>query len=130
VVFDSFEDPIANASVTLSLGNNTIGAVLSGTTTRVTDATGTATFSDLSVNKAGGPFTLIASVDGVTVSSNQFTVGFSPHFGQATDLLGDSRGAAVTPDLVWASVMTTTDGNVKLMVRYAAGTFDPKIDEA
>ena len=129
VVVDSFEDPIANATVTLSLGNNTVGAVLSGTTTQLTNLSGTATFSDLSVSRTGS-FTLVASVGGVTATSTPFTVGFVPYFGQATDGLGDTTGGGTSPDLVWGSVMTTADGKVTLMVRYAAGTFNSSTTQA
>jgi hypothetical protein len=51
--------------------------------------------------------------------------GTPQFFGQATDPLGDSTGATGSPDLVWSAVTTTSDGNVKVQVRFAQGTFDP-----
>ena len=58
-VFDSNNQPLAGASVTVALGSGT--GTLTGTLTRVSDANGIAHFNDLSVNQAG-PKTLVATV--------------------------------------------------------------------
>jgi hypothetical protein len=61
-------------SITLgAINNNGANVVLSGTTTQTTDATGVATYNDLSENKAGGSSLIVinASVGGrpaITVS--------------------------------------------------------------
>jgi hypothetical protein len=52
---------IPGMAVTISLGANPGGGTLSGTKTRLTDATGVATFDDLSINNAGTGYTLVAS---------------------------------------------------------------------
>src|SRR5512143_3615594 len=64
-----------NGSVTLALGTNPGGAVLSGTATRSATA-GVATFDDLSLDKAGTGYTLTAAAAGATgATSNPFGVG-------------------------------------------------------
>jgi hypothetical protein len=66
---------VANVPVTLSLGNNPGAGTLSGTVTAMTNWLGVATFSDLSVEKAGTGYTLIASSQGLTpVSSGSFNI--------------------------------------------------------
>jgi hypothetical protein len=70
-----FEVWEAGVPVTISIGANPGGGTLSGTATAKTDWSGTATFSGLSINKAGAGYTLVASSAGYAgaVSSN-FTV--------------------------------------------------------
>jgi len=65
---------VPNVSITLgAINNNGANVVLNGTTTQTTDATGVATYNDLSENKAGGSSLIVinASVGGrpaITVS--------------------------------------------------------------
>ncbi len=59
----------ANADVTLAIGANPGGGILSGTTT-VTAVNGTATFSDLSIDKIGSGYTLVASSPGLTSATS------------------------------------------------------------
>ena len=64
-------------SITIALGLNPTGAVLSGTTT-ATAVAGVATFANLSVDRAGG-YTLVANATGLTsATSSAFTVTASP----------------------------------------------------
>ena len=62
----------SSAPITIALGNNPGGATLGGTTTE--DAVdGVATFSDLTLNKPGVGYTLVASSPGLTAAtSNAF----------------------------------------------------------
>ena len=61
-------------AITLSLGNNAGGGTLSGTTT-VNAVNGVATFSDLSIDKAGAGYTLAATSAGpFSTTSTPFTV--------------------------------------------------------
>jgi hypothetical protein len=61
--------------ITVGIGANPAGGTLSGTVTAYTDWSGTATFSGLSINKAGAGYTLIASSPGFAgIASNSFTV--------------------------------------------------------
>ena len=81
VVLDGKGMPILAPDYTISIriGNNAAGAVLSGST-RVATHNGVATFADLWVDRAGDGFTLIASaVAGLSASSTAFDViGKSP----------------------------------------------------
>lgn len=63
----------ATTSIAISLGTNISGAALGGTTT-VAAVAGIATFSNLSVNKSGTGYTLVAAATGLTsATSNAFT---------------------------------------------------------
>jgi hypothetical protein len=63
-----------------------------------------------------------SSPDFIGSTSNivALSVVVTPFFGQTIAPV-DASGQ---PDLVWGSVQTTSDGNVKLMVRFASGTFN------
>ncbi len=64
----------STANVTLAIGTNPKASTLSGTTT-VAAIAGTATFSDLSLNRAGTGYTLVATASGLTnATSNPFTI--------------------------------------------------------
>ena len=54
----------ANVPVTIAIGNNPGGGTLSGTLTATTNIWGEATFTGLSINKAGTGYTLVASSAG------------------------------------------------------------------
>jgi hypothetical protein len=67
-------DPGAQTSVTIALGANPAGGTLSGTTA-VVAVNGVATFSDLSIDKAGAGYTLTVSASGFAgVTSATFSV--------------------------------------------------------
>ena len=71
----------STASVTVAIGANPSSATLSGTTI-VSAVNGTATFSDLSIDKAGVGYTLTASATGLTgdtSSAFNITAGTSDH---------------------------------------------------
>src|SRR3989441_932420 len=53
------------ADITIALGNNPAGGTLSGTKT-VTAVNGVATFSNLSIDRAGNGYTLVATATGLT----------------------------------------------------------------
>jgi uncharacterized protein (TIGR03382 family) len=62
-------------SISVALGSNPGGSTLSGTTT-VAAVNGVATFGDLSLEKVGAGYTLVASSDGLTgATSRGFAVG-------------------------------------------------------
>ncbi|HEX8936541.1 MAG TPA: hypothetical protein VF788_20650, partial [Pseudonocardiaceae bacterium] len=64
----------STASVLVAIGSNPSGGTLSGTTT-VTAVNGTATFNDLSIDKAGTGYTLTADSPALTGdNSNSFTI--------------------------------------------------------
>ena len=74
---DAFGNPATGFSsgITVALGANPGGAVLSGTLSRTATA-GVATFNDLSLDKAGTGYTLTASATGTTsATSSAFGIG-------------------------------------------------------
>ncbi|HEX4562237.1 MAG TPA: PKD domain-containing protein [Gemmatimonadales bacterium] len=80
VITDSTGHPVPSysGSVTISLGTNATGATLSGANT-ATATNGVATFSGLSVNKAGSGYTLAAASSGLTgATSAPFDVTTAP----------------------------------------------------
>lgn len=75
-VQDALGNTVAGASnaVTLAIGTNPGGDSLSGTVTR-NAVNGVATFTNLSINKAAGGYTLTAAADGLTgATSATFTI--------------------------------------------------------
>ncbi len=100
-VQDDFGNTVLTAthSITLSIGTNGGGGVLSGTTT-VTAVNGVATFSDLRINNPGAPYTLVAAASGLNanvsapfsvrnpLAFNSVSAGYFHTCGIATDGLG------------------------------------------
>jgi alpha-tubulin suppressor-like RCC1 family protein len=92
----------ATTSVTLGIGTNFAGGTLSGTTT-VAAVNGVATFSNLSLDRAGTGYTLTAAATGlaVAISAGFDVTGTAP--GAAAQLAftvqpaGATAGAAITP---------------------------------
>lgn len=72
-----------NGPVTVVIGNNPSGAILSGTLTQYA-VNGVATFPDLSLNTAGNGYTLLASAAGQSATSAQFNVRVSPQLASCT----------------------------------------------
>jgi hypothetical protein len=71
-VRDNLNNPLGGVNVTVSLST---GSFTSGTTTVVTTADGTATFSDLKINTAASGYTLtFTAAPGVSATSLQFPV--------------------------------------------------------
>ncbi|KFE72161.1 S8 family serine peptidase [Hyalangium minutum] len=95
---DAYGNPITSGtnSVTIALGNNPGGGTLSGTTT-ATMAAGVATFSNLSINKAGVGYTLTASSGTLTsATSAAFNITGGPA-ASLTFLTQPSNGTAGVP---------------------------------
>ncbi len=73
---DAGGSPLAVAGVSIAVAVASGGAVLGGTTSRQTDATGLATFTDLSLSGPSGPSTLIFAASGyVSITSDPVLVG-------------------------------------------------------
>jgi hypothetical protein len=73
-VVDRSGNPVTSstAPITVALGSNPGGSTLGGTTTQ-NAVSGVASFGDLTLNNAGGPYTLVASSPGLTsATSNPF----------------------------------------------------------
>ncbi len=69
---DVYGNP-AGATVTMAIGSNPSAGTLSGTKTRSTVG-GAATFADLSIDKTGIDYTLVASVGSITTTSEPFDI--------------------------------------------------------
>ena len=120
-IYDALGDLVTTAttSVTLAIGANGSGAVLSGTTT-VAAVAGVATFSNLSISKPGAGFNLVASATGLTgATSAAFTVSSSSaasvtlaSAGQSTTFLSSPNFAAalaVQPGSQYLVAVINTD---------------------
>src|SRR6266581_4596736 len=92
-------NPAFTGNVTVALGTNPGGGTLSGVTT-VAAASGLATFSNLSINKAGTGYTLTAAATGLTTpSSTAFNVtpGTAARLVFSVQPTGTTAGLAITP---------------------------------
>ncbi|MBU8898627.1 S8 family serine peptidase [Corallococcus sp. M34] len=99
-VVDAFDNAVVDTrSITVALAGGTAGATLSGTTT-VATAAGVATFGDLSINKAGTGYTLVASTSALpNASSTAFNVaaGAAHHVAIAQQPSTVAAGSAIAP---------------------------------
>jgi len=80
LIQDSYSNLVTSATnaVTIALGANPGSGILSGTLT-VNAVNGVATFADLSIDKIGSGYTLVASATGLTaVTSNPFDITLGP----------------------------------------------------
>jgi adhesin/invasin len=89
---DSYNNPIANASVTMSLQET--GVTLGGTLTQNTNAGGIATFGDLKITQAG-TYHLQATTGSMTALSTSFNVGATRNGVLITVYDGDGQSASV-----------------------------------
>ena len=142
-VEDQFNNivPTSTLPITVALGNNPGGGTLSGTTTQ-TAQNGIATFPDLSINRSGTGYTLVATapvapqvlpVVGVTfagmtgneIEVRSFSWGGSGPTGAGQPTFNDFSltidPSAAGPGLVYALVNGTTFSSVTIHVR-TAGT--------
>jgi hypothetical protein len=107
---DSVNNPVTTfaGSVSLAIGTNPGAATLGGTTT-VTASGGVATFTGISLNKAGTGYTLVASAGGLTAIG---TTTFNVTNGAAAALSvsgGNNQTGSVVSALGSALAVTVTD---------------------
>lgn len=100
---------VAGVPVTISLAGSTVGAVLGGTLTATTASTGIATFSGLTVTKAGTGYTIAASAGTLTATSTAFSITASTNSLGATGkstlvALGAPFTAGGTPASIVATI--------------------------
>ena len=100
-VQDAAGNTIANsaASVTIALGNNPGGATLGGTLS-VTAANGVATFSNLTVNKPGTGYTLVATSSPLTAATStpfDITIGTATKLAITAQPGNTAVGVAINP---------------------------------
>ncbi|MFL5313229.1 MAG: WD40/YVTN/BNR-like repeat-containing protein, partial [Myxococcales bacterium] len=108
-VKDRFFNLVPGASVTIALGSNPTSALLSGATLLLTDVSGLASFAELSINKPGSGYTLVA-----TVSSTPDVVQESAPF--------DVVDPAVITSFVADPTSIFSGGATKLTGSFTGGT--------
>lgn len=125
-----------SGSVTLSLATGPTGGTLSGTRT-VNASNGVATFSALSITKAGAGYSLSASGDGLTATSNTFTITA----GNAAQLVfGQQPSDAVVNATISPAVtvliedqygnLTSSTANVTVAIHSGTGTLSGTLTHA
>jgi hypothetical protein len=110
-------------TITLGLGANPAGGVLSGTL-KIVAVAGVATFSDLALNKAGTGYRLQAGSGGWIATSNAFSVVSGPavQFQFAVQPSTSGAGAAITPAVqvaaidAYGNVAATYSGTVTVSI--------------
>lgn len=112
-------------NITFAIGTNPSGGVLSGTTTVATDASGNATFTDLSIDKVGTGYTLVASSAGLgsdTSSAFNVTVGPAAKLAFGQGPTGSPQGVAIAPAMtvqvqdLGGNLVTTNTSSVHLAI--------------
>jgi hypothetical protein len=134
-VVDSGGNPVATAGVpvTLALGSNSGQGTLSGTLTEPTNASGAASFSDLSINQPGFGYTLAASSGTLTdatsdpfAESNTETTACDPNSMSCFTDLGTSVSnleVSASPDA--GTLTESVDVGQPLVCSDQENTFDP-----
>ncbi len=98
---DAYGNTVSSATnaVTVALGTNPAGGTLSGSTT-VNAVSGVATFSGLSINKAGSGYTLVASAGPLTSATSE-AFAIAPAAATKLAFIGQptnaTAGVAITP---------------------------------
>jgi Bacterial Ig domain/Bacterial Ig-like domain (group 1) len=118
-VRDGQGNDVAQSGVSVTAAVASGGGTLGGTTTRVTDGQGRATFTDLQINGAGGPHTLIFAAAGYTsVNSNSIDVQKASTTTTITSDQPDpsAPNAAVTVAFTVTSSAGTPTGTVQVTV--------------
>ena len=115
----------ATTSITLTIGTNPGGGALSGTAT-VAAVGGVATFSNLSIDRAGAGYTLNAAATGLTgATSATFDVaGAAVKLAFTVQPTGATAGAAITPAVAVTvlDVRGNTVTNASTSITLAIGT--------
>ena len=118
----------STANVTIAIGTNAGGGTLSGTAT-VAAVSGTATFSNLSINKTGTGYTLAASsgvLTGATSSTFNITPGAANKLAFGTQPGNTVAGSSITPAVTVQiqdqfGNLTTSTANVTIAIGTNAG---------
>ena len=134
-VRDAFGNLVTDAStsVTMSIGNNPGGATLGGTTT-VSTSGGVATFGNLTLDRLGSDYTLIADASGLpgtTSNAFQVTAGPAARIAFAVQPTNINEGVPFNPEVVvevqdaFGNRVTTASGSVTVTLRSASGGGQP-----
>jgi adhesin/invasin len=120
-------------NVTMAIGTNPGGGTLSGTTT-VAAVSGVATFSNLSINRAGSGYTLTAAASGMTgATSVPFSITPGPASGATSTITASptsvpangSSSSTITVELRDALGNRVTTGGAVVALTTTAGTLGP-----
>jgi hypothetical protein len=124
-VVDRSGNPVTSstAPITVALGSNPGGSTLGGTTTQKADG-GVASFRDLTLNNAGGPYTLVASSPGLTsATSNPFNE--AAQFTQTSCPQGQSCSTTLSTNVSSLQVTANPTANPD---NSNSGTLDEAVD--
>ena len=124
-----------SGSVTIGIAANPSAGALSGTTT-VSAVAGVATFSDLSIDRAGVDYTLAASSSGLSgATSTPFTINPGPASGSTTtitanppSIVGAGNASTVTVEVRDAAGNLRASGGDGVTLVTTAGTLGPVVD--
>jgi hypothetical protein len=118
--------PIPGVTVTLGTGGGPNRPILSGTLSAVTDTSGTATFSNVILDRAGTGFTLVASAAGVSSSGAVQLIPAPPSVQQGAlesdtqiQLFSERRGVSLASSV---AVDITAPGSYTSAVGLTSGT--------
>jgi hypothetical protein len=100
-VLDAFDNRVtsSSASIAMAIGTNPGGGTLSGTTPQ-TASSGLATFNNLSINKTGTGYTLVASSGGLTSATSSafnITPAAATHLGFVQQPTSAVAGVVISP---------------------------------
>lgn len=134
-VRDAFGNLVTDVStnVTMSIGNNPGGATLGGTTT-VSTSGGVATFGNLTLDRIGGDYTLVADASGLpptTSNAFQVTAGPAVRIAFAVQPTNINSDAPFDPAVVvevedeFGNRVTTASGTVTVLLRSGSGGKPP-----
>jgi hypothetical protein len=134
-LLDAFGNVASNSSapVTLALAMNPSGATLGGTTT-VNAVNGVATFSNLTLNKAGNNYQLKANEGTLIANSTLFNVtaaapaGVDIHGQPSNCVVGHAISPAVTVAVVDAYGNTVTDSDQAVTLAIASGPAGARLE--
>ena len=122
--------PASTAAVTIAIGNNPSGGTLSGTAT-VNASGGIATFSNLSIDKAGTGYTLVASgTNLVSTTSTAFNINagaaaklaFTTSPGNSTASIAFPTQPVVTVQDAGGNTVTGSSAPIALAITSGTGT--------
>jgi adhesin/invasin len=123
--------------VTIALDANPGGGTLSGTLT-VNASFGRATFNDLSINRTGSGYTLVASASGLTsVTSDPFDITVGPASGATSTIAAfptsvpadGATGSEITVEVFDAFGNSRSAGGDDVVLNTTAGTLSSVTDE-
>lgn len=112
-------DSTASVTIAITTGTGTSGAVLSGTTT-VSAVAGVATFSGLSIDKAGSGYTLKATSSPLTQATSS-ALAVAGTITVTSPNGGETWAAGTSQNITWSSTGLSATTNLKIEISYNSG---------